>query len=513
MNKITRKDFLRLSAAATAAIAVPGCAADDKPTPAAAARSGSANATLIRGADLLTMDPTLGEMTDTDVLIENGRIAAIGGNLTAPAGAEIVEAAGMILMPGMIDGHRHVWEFFDLGRKVKSHPRDYATTYQHWKMRTIVSMTPEDHYLAELIGGLHAIESGVTSVLDYAHGQTTEENAVAAARGIKDSGVAGWFAFQLGVSSAYKPGDTVSLEKASGQRVATTTETHWKTAARIHQEVFSDSSAPMQFALAPSAGQGKPIPVIKEEWARVRGTGVKMLALHVHKPATPAPAGHMGHRDNGILDLHEAGLLGPDFHISHANRLTAEELKILRETGGMVCATTMGEFPYMMEGHRGPPVHGRARAAGVPCGVGIDAILALPGEYFEHVRAALWSHYLEEESRQLVDAYQSADVLDFVTGMGARAIRLGDVAGTITKGKRADLVLLSTKRIGFGMAGTLADRVVTFGTTPDVDSVWIAGKARKRNGVLLGVDWAKLKTQLVEAQERVGRQAATVTFT
>src|SRR5690606_36992617 len=126
------------------------------------------------------------------------------------------------------------------------------------------------------------------------------------------------------------------------------------------RELFSDSAARLLLGLAPSLGMGDSLRDISAEWTRARDMGVKLLAAHVHKPATPAPAGIMGHRDSGIRDLQEAGLLGPDYHVAHGNRLTADELRMLRDTGGMVCATAMGEFPYMTSVHRGASVHGRA---------------------------------------------------------------------------------------------------------------------------------------------------------
>lgn len=466
------------------------------------------NRTLIKNADILSMDARLGELRG-DVLIEDGRIAAIGPALQAQD-AEVVDAAGMILMPGLIDAHRHVWEIIDMGRLVKSRPAEYASNYQKWKMRTIVCMTPEDNHLAELIGGLEAINSGVTTIFDFAHGQPTADRAIAAAQGLKDSGIAGWFGFQLGVSSSYGPGDTVPLATADSQRIAKTTEAHWRTAERLQREFFSDSSAPLQFALAPSGNNGSSLDDIRSEWTRARGMGVGILAGHVHKPETPHAPGIMGHRDSGIGDLYHAGLLGPDYQVTHGNRLTAEELAMLRDTGGLVCATAMGEFPYVMAESKGPSVHGRSRRAGVPTGMGIDISLALPTDYFEHIRATYWNLYLDPEIREVMQACSSDYILDFATGLGAKSLRLGDVTGTISVGKRADLVLLSTDRIGFGMAGSLADRVVTFACTADVDSVWIAGKPRKRHGEMLGVDWSALKRRLVEAQERVGRQAATI---
>ena len=512
-ENITRKEFFRLAAAATASTALAGRAAvaqdavsEDVAVPEDVV--GNQPRTLIRGADVLTMDPTLGEQLATDVLVENGRVVAVGKGLAAN-GADVIDAQGMILMPGMIDGHRHVWTIIGLGRMTKFSPSDYP--YFPWKMAAVVAMEPEDHYIAELVGGLHAIDSGVTSILDYAHGQDSEAKAMAAAQGLKDSGIAGWFAYQLGISYSFQLGDTVSAARMFEEiGAAQSSEQEWNTAARLQKDLFHDRSAPLQLALGPAMWNGALIDDMKDEWARVRSSGVDLLVAHMHKPAQPFPAGVMGHRGSGVPDLHEAGLLGPDYHVAHANRLASEELEMLRDSGGMIAATTMGEFPYMTQAHRGPSVHGRARAAGVPVGIGMDVSMGLPGDYFEHVRSSLWSHYTDEESRQIVSDYRSQDTLDFVTALGAKAIRLGDKTGTITVGKRADLVLLSTDRIGFGMMGSLADRVVTFASTSDIDSVWIAGQAKKRHGEMLGVDWPSLKARLRESQDRVDQKIATV---
>ena len=513
---ITRKDFFRLAAAAATSTALAGRVgtaqeAGQDARDVVPGVAGDQLRTLIRGADILTMDPTLGEQLATDVLVENGRVAAVGKGLAAND-AEVIDAQGMILMPGMIDGHRHVWTYIGLGRMTQSSPSE--NTYFRWKMAAVVAMEPEDHYIAELVGGLQAIDSGVTSILDYAHAQDTEANAMAAAQGLKDSGIAGWFAYQLGISYPFELGDTVSTARMfEALFAARPTENDWNTAARLQEDLFNDRSARLQLALGPPMWPGYPMDDVREYMRRVRSTGVEMLVAHMHKSATPLPAGVMGHRGSGVPDLHEAGLLGPDFHVTHANRLTLEELEMLRETGGMIAATTMGEYPFMMESHRGPPVHGRARAAGVAVGIGADVTMGVPGDYFEHVRSSLWSHYLEEESRQIVKDYRSEDTLDFATALGARAIRLGDETGSITVGKRADLVLLNTDRIGFGTLGNLADRVVTFASTADIDSVWIAGQARKRHGEMLDVDWPSLKARLREAQERVEQRIATVTWT
>jgi len=380
-----------------------------------------------------------------------------------------------------------VWEQLDYGRLVKTNPGGYSS-YQEWKMRTIVSMNPGEHYLAGLLGGLVCVDSGVTSVLDYAHGQINQENAVAAAKGLQDSGVAGWFAFQLGVSSSYKPGDTVDLAHAHSERISSTTETHWATVDALKRDVFTDPNAVLQLGLAPAAGIGDKLDLIKEEWGRARATGVNMIAAHIHKPGKPLPAGYMGFRDSGMLDLADAGLLGPDYHISHANRLTDDEFKVLRETGGMVCATAMGEFPYMTSASRGPSCHGRARKAGVATGIGIDVIMALSHDYFEHARAAFWNLYLEPEGVAIASSYKSPDVLDFVTNLGAKAIRLGDVAGSIEVGKRADLVCVDLSQLETQPLHHVVSQLVYATGRQQVSDVWIDGVAKLRQRVLVDMD-------------------------
>ena len=131
----------------------------------------------------------------------------------------------------------------------------------------------------------------------------------------------------------------------------------------------------------------------------------------------------------------------------------------------------------MMQSYRGRSVHGRARASGVATGIGINVPTALHGDYFEHIRASLWDHYLSNDGRAIVEDYRSTDTSDFATALGAKATRLGDTTGSVSIAKRAELVMLDTDRVGFGVGGGgPADRVVTLATTSDINSVWIAGK-------------------------------------
>lgn len=493
MTSFTRQGFLGLAAAALAS----GAAAQPKtaPTPRRGLR------TLIRGADVLTMDDKFSELPDMDVLIENGRIAAIGKRLSV-TGAEVVKAEGMILMPGMVDGHRHTWQGIHLGSVVKTEP-NYSNKYQSSKMRYMVAFTPEDMHLANYVGGLTAISSGVTSLIDYAHVQHTPALADAAAAGLKASGVAGWYCWQISHTPSYGPGARIPLAQAEADRAGLPEPWRYEHAARMRDRYFSDADAPLKFGLALSAAPKDSLAAIADEITRCRRLGAGKIVTHYRTPVNPPPGAY-----RGIVDLEAAGLMGPELHFDHANNLTEEDLRIMRRYGASMCSTVMGEFPYDQ-----PPAHWRARAAGVAASIGIDVPLALNNDYFETVRAAFWNMYRTPEGAKAAGTYESADVLDYATRLGARALRQESYAGTVAQGMRADVVLLRTDRFGFAPHGSLATRVLNFGAWADVDSVWIAGVARKRKGEMLGVDMKKLRQQQIDVQERATRIADTIVFT
>jgi cytosine/adenosine deaminase-related metal-dependent hydrolase len=154
-----------------------------------------------------------------------------------------------------------------------------------------------------------------------------------------------------------------------------------------------------------------------------------------------------------------------------------------------------------------------ARQAGVATSLGLDVPISITLDYFETVRNGYWSIFRTPEGVAHGQQLNSADAIDFATRWGAKALRLGDTVGSVEIGKRADLLLLRTDRLSFAPHGTLADRVLNFASWPDIDSVWIAGKARKQNGKMLGVDMASLRRQQIDAQNRAAELVRTIKLT
>lgn len=463
--------------------------------------------TLIRGADVLTMERGEPDLPSTDVLVEAGRIAAIGHNLKVDD-AEVVDAAGKILMPGMVDGHRHVWEAIDVAGLVPTYYADYSR-YHEWKMRIMPAMVPEDCYHAEYVGCLSAIDSGVTTLVDFAHGLHTPDMAFAGAEGAIASGIAGIFCWQIAHVLTYGLNQSVPRAQGWADRNALPTEMHYRTAARLRDEYFGRSDGPMQFGLALSnSSYGHTMAQVVEEFRRARSLEPRLITHHVRsRRANPLPPeGYF----RTIADLRDAGVLGPDYHLTHANDWSDDELTMMADAGSKLCSAPSVETLY--ESHL-TCVHARARALGVDVGLGLDQPNTFSNDFFEMLRIGYWSLWRTVPSRTLAGGYDSNDMLAFVTRDGAKAIGMGDVTGTIAIGKRADLVLLSTDRYGLPSWGSLADRIVNFAVQQDVDSVWIGGVRRKRDGRMIGVDWRRLKAETDERQARINSDAATVIIT
>ena len=149
--------------------------------PSGAAAPG--RAILIKGGCVLTLDRAIGDFEQADVLVEGGKISAVRPNISAP-NAEVIDAARMIVMPGMVDTHRHMWQ--GILRNVL--PDGSLEDYRNVVQRTFgAKYTPDDVYAGDLFSALGAIDSGVTCILDWSHIHNTPEHSDAAVKGLAES--------------------------------------------------------------------------------------------------------------------------------------------------------------------------------------------------------------------------------------------------------------------------------------------------------------------------------------
>ncbi len=152
-------------------------------------RAGPRDRILLRGATVVTIDPAIGDFDAGDVLIRGKRIEAVGADLSdvaADGGAIVVEMGGMIVLPGIIDGHRHCWQNqfrrvipdADLSEYVKTLHGDFAIEYR-----------PHDLYVGNFLTMLTLLDAGVTCITDCSHNLRTRAHADAVFKSYIDSGI------------------------------------------------------------------------------------------------------------------------------------------------------------------------------------------------------------------------------------------------------------------------------------------------------------------------------------
>src|SRR5215468_10794185 len=178
---LSRRQFLCTTAAtAVAASTVIGASGGPVRAQQPSAATASGRAILIKGGCVLTLDRAVGDFEQADVLVEGGKISAVQASISAPD-AEVIDASRMIVMPGLVDTHRHMWQ--GILRNVL--PDGSLDDYRAVVQRTFgAKYTPDDVYTGDLFSALGAIDSGVTCVLDWSHIHNTPDHTDAAIKAL-----------------------------------------------------------------------------------------------------------------------------------------------------------------------------------------------------------------------------------------------------------------------------------------------------------------------------------------
>jgi 5-methylthioadenosine/S-adenosylhomocysteine deaminase len=207
-----------------------------------------------------------------------------------------------------------------------------------------------------------------------------------------------------------------------------------------------------------------------------------------------------------VLWLEEQGFADSRTTYVHCNMLRDDEYDVIARTGGAV------SIAPELEMHMG---HGRlatlrARDRGIPVSLSIDVCTSVGGDMFSAMRALLaGTRYLVNinalDAGQAVDPLPvtATEVLSFATQSGATAAWLGEVAGSITPGKAADVILVRTDAYGMQPMNYPAGAIVESGNPNLVDTVFVNGKPVKRDGLIVGHDFARVRKQAEDARDRV----------
>ncbi|HXH97682.1 MAG TPA: amidohydrolase family protein [Gaiellaceae bacterium] len=431
---------------------------------------------LFRNGFVVSMDPEIGDIARGDVLVEDGKIVDVGRDLGV-SDAEQIDATGMIVMPGFVDTHRHTWQTPVRGVLP-------SCTLDHYFAVMLGQVggfyRPEDVHIGDYAGALEALNAGVTTLLDWSHINNTPDHADAAIQGLKDAGIRAVYAH--GVPTGGEWWSFSDLEHPADIR-------------RIRDTYFSSDDGLLTLAMAARQPGNSNYDVAKADWALARELGIP-ISVHVGMRL------HNLHYQP-VKDMHDLGLMGPDICYIHMTDLTDEELDWIAETGGKA---SVAPYVEMIMGH-GPPPIGKLLARGVRSSLSVDVVSTVPGEMFTQMRTALaYDRILEfTDTPDIAFAPKltHTDVLQFATIDGAAAIMLEDRVGSLTPGKQADIVLLQTRAINTMPVLDPHGTIVTFSDTSNVDSVFVAGRALKRNGKLVDADLDSAFRKLEESRNHI----------
>src|SRR5215216_1846237 len=144
---------------------------------------------VIRNGFVLTMDPQLGDIPGGSVHVRNGEIVAVGTNVSSDA--EIIDATDMIVLPGLIETHWHMWNTLFRSFSGDEQAHGYFPTVARYG----AVMTPEDMYQGARLSASEAIYSGMTTVHDWCHNIRAPEYAQKDIQALKDTGIRARFSY------------------------------------------------------------------------------------------------------------------------------------------------------------------------------------------------------------------------------------------------------------------------------------------------------------------------------
>ncbi|HXM12566.1 MAG TPA: amidohydrolase family protein [Terriglobales bacterium] len=439
---------------------------------------------LLKGGLVVTVDNSLGDLPDADVLIRDGVIVEVAPGLsTSSKKAEVIDCKGRLVIPGLVDTHRHVWQ----GAIGAFTPQITGAGYGPAVLNGISTRyEPEDIYAGALWGALQAIDAGITTIADWAHNLRSAEHANANLRGLQESRIRGYFLYG-------GPGPTSD----------TPNPPHPQDARRMRDEHFPKGvSGRLRMGMALRGPCFTSAERNAEDFKFARELGLP-ISTHVGMAGT----------SDAIIVLDRFGLLGPDVNYAHGNMLTDKEFDLIAQSKGTISLTPSTDMLMQFGTYPGT---GRALQHGVRCGFGVDTICSCGTDLFSEMRLALAAERSRANAPALARGEQvptvalhQRDMLRLATIDGARVWNMEKEIGSLTPGKQADVTVIDMRSPHLdGYGDSIATMVLGAGPA-DVETVIVGGDIVKRDGKLMGAHIGKARKLMLESRERLrAREAA-----
>ena len=423
-------------------------------------------AVVFRGGTVLIMDDAHTVMADADVLVVGDRVDALGYRIPVPEGTLEIDASGGIVMPGMIDTHRHMWQ-----TAMRGYGADWTLTqnFVWYYLEHGSKFRPEDIYAGNLLAGWESLESGVTTTVDWSHGLQTPDHASAAVDAL--TAVPGRFVLAYGNIQAgpwvwtADPAVRAFLSRGATDLLG----------LQLAFDVTGDPAFPERAAFEVARELGLPVTTHAGVWGATN--------------------------DDGIRLMHEHGFMTPETVYVHAATLSTDSYQRIAATGGTISVSTESE----QSAGQGYPPTWQVRRHGIPVALSMDTSVWWSGDLFSAMRTTLGA----DRAREHLEAHVKGEtvthhklraehVVDWATRGGARALGRDDL-GSLQPGKKADVVLIKNDAspVSFPLVNPYG-HVAFQAQRGDVHTVLVDGRVVKHAHRLVGADLGAVR-RTVEA--------------
>jgi cytosine/adenosine deaminase-related metal-dependent hydrolase len=423
---------------------------------------------VVRGAYVLSMDDRIGDFPTGDVHVRDGAIVAVAASVPAP-GAQVIDGKGMICMPGFVDTHWHHWTTF---LRPAMRADDPKKTYFPVTAAVGQHYTPDDSYHSVRLSLAEAIAGGVTTTHNWAHNVRSPAHADAEVKAMRDSGLRGRFAY----------GPSQGMPNDKPMDIA-----DW---ARMKRDLGKDEMIGLGMCSrnidATNASRGAiDADMAKKEWGAARELGMP-ITLHTNGSAN-------------IQLLAANNLLGKDVQLVHPLNLAPGDFELLAKSGATYSTSPIGEA-----GRTGETQLMELLQAGVKVSISIDNVTADRCDCFGcmHLLQTLNRHRSAGKYSLTTKKLVQMSTID-----GAMDLGLADKTGSLTPGKRADIILVKTGTPNMRQIGDAYDSLVHQAQPSDVDTVIADGRVLLRKREFTALDYEKVAAEADKALEGLKARA------
>jgi len=457
---MNRRRFLLAAAGAGLA----ACSTSAPPAPAPVFAMPSRGEFLIRNAYIITMDAA-GDIAGGDVHVKDGAIVAAGTGIQVAPEVEVLDGTGRIVLPGLIDTHWHMWNTMLRSMAGDTQEKGYFAMSPGIGKE----FTPADMYQSVRLAAAEAINGGITFVHDWAHNMRSAQHADEDLRALREAGIRGRFSY--GTSQGAPADELMNIADIARLR------TGW--------DKFANEGL-LSLGLAWRGGTSD---VARKELDAARGMGIPVSA---HAGVGPTAS---------VGDMVKAKLLGKDMQLIHAVTVTQADIKAIAEAG---CSVSLSPFTELRTGF-GFPKTGEFLDAGVRVGLSVDTTgLSGNADMFSIMKLI---QNLENARALSEFKFPARRALELATIEGARSMGVDNVVGSISPGKRADLIVVNTRALNLAVMGDPVGMIVEAASPANVETVVVDGRILKRNGRLTAVDQDLVIREAAAAFEGVRKRA------